>query len=318
MHLDSNQNFQTTHAKSNFFFFCDHRDLPPTSWSLNDFEIGPCLGKGKFGQVYLAREKKSELIIALKIILKSEIILSKTQKQTEREIAIQLGLGYWILKHYTLYSVYLYNSHPNILRLFGFFHDESNLFFILEYAAQGELFHKIQQRGRFDEPLVAKYATQLTKALIYLHSRHIIHRDIKPENLLLDSKGNIKMSDFGWSVKTRTINNRRLTLCGTLDYLPPEMVEGREHDEGIDIWSLGVLLYEMLVGNPPFEVSSKLSETEMHEKTYQRISAVDLKIPEFISNEAEDLIRKLLKHKSEERLPLRKVLYHPFLKKWKK
>lgn len=89
--------------------------------------------------------------------------------------------------------------------------------------------------------------------MIYLHTKNVIHRDIKPENLLIGSDGDIKMSDFGWSVHTSQSRNRRNTLCGTLDYLPPEMVEGVSHDNSVDIWSLGVLAYEFLVGDPPFE-----------------------------------------------------------------
>lgn len=122
---------------------------------------------------------------------------------------------------------------------------------------------------------------------------------------------------FALSLKLHFIySKRRQTLCGTLDYLPPEMVEGRDHDESIDIWSLGILLYEMIVGSPPFEVLADIPESEVHEQTYLRISNVDLKIPDFVSKEAEDLIRKLIQYKSGDRLPLRQVLYHPFLKKY--
>ncbi|ORE02813.1 kinase-like protein [Rhizopus microsporus var. microsporus] len=271
---------------------------PAKSWTLNDFEIGPCLGKGKFGQVYLAREKKSKFIIALKAQYKSEIISNSTQYQLEREIGIHSQL-----------------RHPHILRLFGFFHDDSRVYTILEYAARGDLFSSIYRKSRFEEHLAAKYICQLTQALIYLHNRSIIHRDIKPENLLLDEKDNIKLADFGWSVRTRVVDNRRHTLCGTLDYLPPEMVEGRDHDESVDLWSLGVLLYEMLVGRPPFEIPSKESRESVYEKTYMRIRRVDLNMPEFISKEASDLIRKLVQYKPTHRLPLRQVLCHPFIKR---
>ncbi|EIE77628.1 hypothetical protein RO3G_02332 [Rhizopus delemar RA 99-880] len=201
-------------------------------------------------------------------------------------------------------------KHPNILRLFGFFHDENNVYLILEYAAKGELFYLIQRQGRFEESLAAKYMAQMTQALIYLHSRSIIHRDIKPENLLLDGQGNLKIGDFGC--------NRRSTLCGTLDYLPPEMVEGRDHDESVDLWSLGVLLYELVVGKPPFEVSAKSHQEDVYKETYTRIRKVDLKIPDFVSKEAQDLIKKLIQYKAANRLPLRKVLCHPYLKKYVK
>ena len=91
----------------------------------------------------------------------------------------------------------------------------------------------------------------MADALSYLHSKHVIHRDIKPENLLLGIDGELKIGDFGWSVHAP--GNRRTTLCGTLDYLPPEMIEGKEHNEKVDLWALGVLTYEFLVGVPPFE-----------------------------------------------------------------
>lgn len=102
----------------------------------------------------------------------------------------------------------------------------------------------------------------------------VIHRDIKPENLLLDVKGDLKIADFGWSVHAPS--SRRATMCGTLDYLPPEMVAGDYHDEKVDLWSLGVLCYEFLCGKPPFETAS-------HQETYQRIINVDLKFPSYVS-----------------------------------
>lgn len=102
-----------------------------------------------------------------------------------------------------------------------------------------------------DQFCVLQYIAQMADALSYLHSKHVIHRDIKPENLLLGIRGELKIGDFGWSVHAP--GNRRTTLCGTLDYLPPEMVEGKQHGEAVDLWALGVLTYEFLEGVPPFE-----------------------------------------------------------------
>lgn len=133
-------------------------------------------------------------------------------------------------------------------------------------------------------PCVHQYILQLSRALRYCHTKHVIHRDIKPENLLLDLKGELKIADFGWSVHAP--NARRTTLCGTLDYLPPEMIEGKDHDDLVDVWSLGVLMYEFLVGSPPFEAQG-------HHETYRRIAKVDLHLPSFISSEAADLLRKV-------------------------
>lgn len=135
----------------------------------------------------------------------------------------------------------------------------------------------------------------MTTALLYLHRKHVIHRDIKPENLLLGSHGELKISDFGWSVHAP--KSRRTTICGTLDYLPPEMVEGREHSSPVDLWSLGVLCYEFLVGKPPFEVLDEDGNEDGLESTYKKIASVDLSIPDYVSNEAKDLIVKVKKLK---------------------
>ena len=126
--------------------------------------------------------------------------------------------------------------------MFGYFYDEKRIFIILEYAPGGELYKQLTARGRFSEATTARYIHDLSIALSYCHNKHVIHRDIKPENLLIGQKGDIKIADFGWSVHAPT--SRRTTMCGTLDYLPPEMVEGREHDRTADVWSLGVLTYE--------------------------------------------------------------------------
>ena len=119
---------------------------------------------------------------------------------------------------------------------------------------------------------------------MHCHKKHVIHRDIKPDHLLLGATGDIKIADFGWSVLHAPSSGRN-TLCGTLDYLPPEIVEGRPHDEMVDIWSLGVLLYDFLVGTPPFE-----TETESHTATYRKISRVDLNFPPGVAIDAQDLI----------------------------
>ena len=151
-----------------------------------------------------------------------------------------------------------------------------------------------------------RYIASLAKALLYCHSKHVIHRDIKPENLLLGLHGELKIADFGWSVHAP--NSRRQTLCGTLDYLPPEMVEGRAHDAAVDIWSLGVLAYEFLVGCPPFEAAG-------HSDTYKRILRVDLRFPAApaVSPAAQAFIGRLLVRDPAARLPLDRVLRDPWI-----
>jgi len=262
-------------------------EKPGRKWSLADFDIGKPLGNGKFGKVYLAREKKTHFIVALKVLFKNQLSKAGVEHQLRREIEIQAHL-----------------RNDNILRLYGYFFDQTRIYLILEFAAKGELYKELQKCGKFDEKRSAKYIKSLAGALDYCHSKHVIHRDIKPENLLLDLRGELKIADFGWSVHAP--HSRRTTLCGTLDYLPPEMIEGKAHDNMVDVWSLGVLMYEFLVGSPPFEAQG-------HHETYKKISKVDLKFPPHISADARDLITKLLVKEPSARLPLSEVANHKWI-----
>jgi aurora kinase len=226
----------------------------PRAWHLGMFEIGKPLGKGKFGRVYLAKEKSSGFVCALKVLHKSELQQGKVEKQVRREIEIQSHL-----------------AHPNILRLFGHFHDAKRVFLILEFAGQGELYKHLRKEQRFPEPKAAQYIAQMAAALKYLHKKHVMHRDIKPENILVGVHGEIKI------------------MCGTLDYLPPEMLRGGGKDnfysEKVDLWSLGVLTYEFLVGEAPFEDTQVM--------TQRKIARGEYTVPSFISSEAKDLIKRV-------------------------
>ncbi|XP_043088082.1 aurora kinase A [Puntigrus tetrazona] len=257
------------------------------AWSLENFDIGRALGKGKFGSVYLARERQTKFILALKVLFKKQLEKAGVEHQLRREVEIQSHL-----------------RHPNILRLYGYFHDTARVYLILEFAPKGELYGELQRCGTFDDQRSATYIMELADALNYCHSKNVIHRDIKPENLLLGSSGELKIADFGWSVHTPS--SRRSTLCGTLDYLPPEMIEGKTHDEKVDLWSLGVLCYEFLVGRPPFE-------TKSHEETYRKISRVEFSYPSHVSEGSRDLINRLLKHNPMHRLPIQGVMVHPWV-----
>jgi serine/threonine protein kinase len=237
----------------------------------------------------MAREKKTKYIVALKVLNKQQLQSAGVEHQLRREIEIQSHL-----------------RHKNILRLFGYFYDEKRIYLILDYAPKGELYKLLQEMGKFPEPRAAKYICSLAKALDYCHKKHVIHRDIKPENLLLGYKGELKIADFGWSV--HALNSRRQTLCGTLDYLSPEMIEGQDHDHTVDIWALGILCYEFLTGLPPFEAKG-------HRATYRRIVTVQMKFPAHVSSGARDLVAKLLVKDPQKRLPLKQVPFHPWIQK---
>lgn len=258
-------------------------------WSLDDFELGKRLGRGKFGRVFMAREKRTGFIVALKTLIKKEIVKGRVERQIMREIEIQSHL-----------------KHPNILQLLAWFHDAHRIYLILEYAGKGELYGvlKSQSQGRFNEHLSAKYVYQVADALDYCHQHQVIHRDIKPENLLRTITGDVKLADFGWSVHSPSLN--RNTMCGTLDYLPPEMVENRNYKHLVDNWCLGILCYEFLHGYPPFEGKDQ-------EDTYRRIRTLDIRFGDHITPGAKDLISNLVVLKSEKRMALKEVMKHPWI-----
>lgn len=259
-------------------------------WTLSNFDIGRPLGRGKFGNVYLAREKETKFVIALKVLFKKQVHAQGIEHQVRREIEIQSHL-----------------RHPNILRMYGYFHDETRIYLILEFAPGGTLFSKLQTQpgNKFPEKQCAIYINMLVSALIYLHERNVIHRDIKPENLLLGHGGDLKIADFGWSVHEPT--STRTTLCGTLDYLSPEMVQGQPHTKNVDLWSLGVLAYELLVGRAPFHATG-------FDDTYNKIMKVRYEVPPEMSRPAAHLISRLLVKQPEQRMPLEHVAIHPWIK----
>ncbi|XP_040164422.1 aurora kinase B [Anopheles arabiensis] len=266
----------------------------PYEWSTDDFEVGRALGRGKFGRVYLARERETGFMVAMKVMFKSQLTKWHVEKQLLREIEIQSRL-----------------KHPHILRLYTWFHDDRRIYLALELAAQGELYKhlKAAPKGRFDERRSARYISQVADALNYCHANNVIHRDLKPENILLTDEDNIKLADFGWSAHTNS--NKRKTMCGTLDYLPPEMVDGKMYDDSVDQWCLGILCYEFLVGNPPFE--SQTTQT-----TYDKIRRLDIVYPRHMTAGAINLISKLLRIPSSSRITLRDVMNHPWVVQMKK
>lgn len=278
--------------------FCAQK-LPrqlPRQWQLRDFKLEKKLGSGRFGQVYKAHEKLTKYTVALKVLTKSELIEHGADGQLRREIEIQREL-----------------SHPNILRLFGFFHDHEHVYLILEYAPGGELKEVLRKCGDcLREPVAAQFIEEIAGALRYCHSKGVIHRDLKPENLLLDANQRIKIGDFGWSVHAVS-SSRRSTVCGTLDFLAPELCAKLSYDRSVDVWALGVLMYEMLLGVPPFMDPDTA-------KTMERICSVDLHFPveddsTKISEDARDLIRSLLQKDPLKRMPLKDVLRHPWITK---
>jgi len=184
-------------------------------------------------------------------------------------------------------------KHPFLVQLFATYKDQDRLYFLLEASLGGELFSVLREKTLFDEDTARFYAASVVCAFEYMHSKNMIYRDLKPENLLLDEKGYLKVTDFGFAKDISS--GRTWTLCGTPDYLSPEIVAGKGHGKGVDWWTLGIFIYEMLASYPPF-----YDEDPM--KTYAKIMHGSITFPSHFSKEAVSLIKKLLHHKSTKRL----------------
>lgn len=263
---------------------------PKSQWSINDFELLHKLGGGNYGDVYLAAVRKSNYVVAIKKL--------SIKKLAEFDIANQLRREIEIAFH---------TRHKYLLRTYAYFFDEHDIYLILEPCSNGMLYSELKRVKLFTPPTAARYVAQLAEALLYLHQHHILHRDIKPENILLDHNQNIKLADFGWSVHDPT--NRRKTSCGTPEYFPPEIVCRQPYDTSADLWCLGIFCYEMLVGQTPFV-------SKDNDQIYKNIHSMQYTIPETVPLEARDLIKSLVVREGSKRLPLLRVLAHPFLMKY--
>lgn len=258
------------------------------NWTLDDFELGAPLGAGQFGQVWLAREKKSGFILSLKIINKNIIKDNESYKQLRRELEIHSKL-----------------DNPYILKYYGHFHDQNNIYLIIEYAT-GELFSKLSEVRKFDEFTASQYIFQVLNALKCMHKFKVIHRDLKPENILIGSDNKIRIADFGWAVCN--LDQKRTTFCGTAEYLCPEMIDKNIHDEKVDMWCVGILTYELLVGNTPFETPDRTTR-----EAYRKIKNLDFEIPKFLSEKARNFIQKLLVVDNVQRPDVNEMLSDPWI-----
>ena len=266
---------------------------------IQDFKIKKEIGSGSFGRVYLASHLKTNVDYAIKVIDKRNKTNIDGRPYFRREIEI-------------MYKI----RHPNCVRLFGNFEDENYCYFIMEYVPGGNLYSLMSSNRNtgLNIYLVASILRELISAIYYLHnmSPPIIHRDIKPENVLL-TNNSIKLTDFGWSNYINYEGEQRSTFCGTPIYLSPEMIQNTGHDEHVDIWCLGVLLFELLTGTPPFIGQNRVL-------LMKNIINVNIEWPTPprlpIDPEAKDLISKILRKKPTERISLENMVKHNFFIKY--
>ena len=201
---------------------------------ITDFEILKELGSGSFGNVYLVKHKQTQAEYAIKAIDKRNKTNQEEKPYFRREVEV-------------MYKIH----HPNVVKLFGHFEDNNYCYFIMEYISKGNLFGLIPQdkKKRISSQISASLMKDIISAVYFLHNMNppIIHRDIKPENVLLTENLVAKLTDFGWSNYIQE-DEKRTTVCGTPIYLAPEIIKEQGHDEKVDIWCLGVLLFELSTG----------------------------------------------------------------------
>ena len=251
------------------------------------------LGEGSFSIVQLYEHKRTKKLYAVKKMNSEKIQnISKNKNLINTEVNIHGRI-----------------NHPNIIKLHNFCKNKNLCYLIMEYAEEGTLFDLVRSTMGLSEKYSFYYFIQTLNSIYFLHLHSIIHRDLKPENLLINSKNILKLCDFGWSVKLN--DDKRTTFCGTVEYMAPEIIKKQKYDESIDIWSLGVLLYELVHSYSPF-----FSEDLDAKKIGKNITMNELKFKKGLSNEYKDLVNSLLIKDSTKRIKIEDIYQHPFMIKY--
>lgn len=234
---------------------------------LEDLEIMRTLGTGAFGRVRIAKVKATGEFIALKSLKKQHIIRTKQVDHVASE-----------------HHILRITNHPFLVNLKGFCQDPSYLYFGMEFVPGGDLFTYLRKVGKFDSTQAMLFAGQITLMFEYLHSMNIIYRDLKPENLLIGADGYLKLTDFGFA---KIVEERTYTLCGTPEYIAPEVLLNKGHYKPVDWWTLGVIIYEMLAGIDPFNDDDPML-------IYQKILKCKYQFPRNFDSHAKSLVKHLL------------------------
>nr|XP_050033080.1 serine/arginine repetitive matrix protein 2-like isoform X1 [Dermacentor andersoni] len=271
-------------------------------YNLTDFNLLKVLGKGSFGKVLLAELKGTKRHYAVKC-LKKDVVLEDDDVECtliERRV---LAMG---------------TQHPFLCNLFCTFQSQSHLFFVMEFLNGGDLMFHIQQSGKFDQDRARFYAAEIVCALKFLHKRGIVYRDLKLDNVLLDRNGHVKIADFGMCKCGLADAEKTSTFCGTPDYIAPEIIKGQHYNQSVDWWSFGILTYEMLIGQSPFNGTDE-------DELFWSVCNEEAYYPRFLSREAKSLLVLLLDKNAETRLgmpscPAGDVCDQPFFRniQWEK
>lgn len=272
-------------------------DRDPTTYRLiSQFRCGALLGTGGFAKVFDVVDLHTGERFACKIIDKTKLSDAKKRMKFFAEVDIHRRL-----------------SHPNILHFYKTFQDEWYHYMILERCGKESLMELSKARGIFTTEEIQHMMAQLLQGVEYMHSKYVLHRDLKLGNIMVDAAGNMKIGDFGFATQLATADERKHTMCGTPNYIAPEVLAARSHNTGysfeVDTWSIGVILYTLAVGIPPFE-------TKDLETTYQRIQSCDYAFPARCnaSENLRALVHSILQRRPEARLSLVAIRAHRFFR----
>ncbi|KAK5609756.1 Serine/threonine-protein kinase plk4 [Crenichthys baileyi] len=257
---------------------------------IEDFKVLTLLGKGSFACVYRAKSAKTGLEVAIKMIDKKAMQKAGMVQRVTNEVEIHCRL-----------------KHPSILELYNYFEDSNYVYLVLEMCHNGEMSRYLKERKMpFSEDEARHFMHQIVKGMLYLHTHGILHRDLTLSNLLLSSNMNIKIADFGLATQLKLPNEKHFTMCGTPNYISPEVATRSAHGLESDVWSLGCMFYAFLIGHPPFD-----TDTVKH--TLSKVVLGEYEMPSHVSLEAQDLIHQLLQRDPALRPSLSAVLDHPFM-----
>ncbi|KAM9571193.1 serine/threonine-protein kinase PLK4-like isoform 3-T3 [Salvelinus alpinus] len=255
-----------------------------------DFKVHTLLGKGSFACVYRAKSVNTGLEVAIKMIDKKAMHKSGMVKRVSNEVEIQCRL-----------------KHPSILELYTYFEDSNYVYLVLEMCHNGEMSRYLKDRKMpFSEGEARHFMHQIVKGMLYLHTHGIMHRDLTLSNMLLSGSMNLKIADFGLATKLKLPSEKHFTMCGTPNYISPEVATHSAHGLESDVWSLGCMFYAFLMGRPPFD-----TDTVKH--TLNKVVLGEYNMPSHVSQEAQDLIHQLLRKDPAQRPSLSAVLEHPFM-----
>lgn len=256
---------------------------------LDDYRLMRIVGTGTFSRVRIAQNHRSQEIIVLKIMRKADIIKMRQVEHIKNEKNILSSI-----------------SHPLLVNLRCSFQDRANLYLVFDYVPGGELFRVLRTQGQFSLATTRFYAAEVIAGLAFLHDNGVVYRDLKPENMLLTGEGHLKITDFGFA-KCLKPNEKTFTLCGTPEYLAPEVIQQRGHSFACDWWGVGILIYEMTCGHAPFMDQNPF-------KLYEKIIHNEVAFPDYFDPMLEQLVLGLLDKDATTRLDKGHIMSHPLFR----